>query len=329
MTSKVTDDIIVKYIAGEAEQHEVLMVEEWVKESESNAKLFNHYKTLWNSSAAAKNEIQVDTDAAWEKVSAKIHNKTEAKGRVVRMNTRWLAAASVALLVGLTIFVFNTRSAEQPLLTSTAGAEMQQLKLSDGSLISVQNGSISYPANFDKNHRKVILNKGKVFFDVASDKSRPFEITAGATTITVLGTEFEVNTDSINTRLLVKEGKVRFNTPKGELVLTAGMGAIYSHKDNTLRPENLKNNNVFAYTTGELKFNNQPLSDVVEDLNRYYGKEIIKLDSEGLGNCRITTQFNLKHEKQEDVIAILSTTLGLEASKDANQIFIIKGKGCR
>ncbi|MES2616789.1 MAG: FecR domain-containing protein [Bacteroidota bacterium] len=330
MKHMVTDDIIVKYIVGEAEAHEVAMVEQWRKASADNDKQFREFESLWQQSAAVKNEVAVNTDAAWQKVAAKINNKPASKGRVVTMNTRWLVAASLALILGIGYIIFSTAdSKQQPLITSNVTAEPLQLQLSDGSKILVKNGSFTYPQQFDGTKRSVQLNKGKAYFDIASDKTKPFEITSGATTITVLGTEFEITAETNTTRLLVKEGKVRFNTPKGELILTAGMGAEYNSTKNTLESIEVKGSNTFAYTSGELNFNNKSLKEVVNDLNNYYEKEVIRLDNTELENCRITTGFNLKREKLEDVIAILSTTLNLESVKGADNTIIIKGKGCR
>lgn len=326
----VTDDILVKYLVGEAEPHEVAMVEQWRKASAENEKHLQQFQTLWEKSASVKNSANVNVDIAWKNVQQKINAKTASKGRIFFMdgNRKWLAAASIALLLGISIFLFRmTTQTPEEMLTTAITIAPQNLQLHDGSKIMVSEGSFSYPQEFKGNKRKVILNKGKAFFDIASDKEKPFEIAANNTLITVVGTEFEIITENDFTQVRVKEGKVKFNTPNGEMLLTAGMGAMYNRKNNTLANIHTAGNNTFSYASGVLEFKNQTLKQVVSDLNACYQGRIIELDNRALENCRITSSF--KNDKLETVLNVISVTLNLEIvhSPDSETI-LIKGEGC-
>src|SRR5699024_8641799 len=76
-------------------------------------------------------------------------------------------------------------------------AEQQNIfTLSDGTLISLNEGSqLSVPDKMKAGYRSVTL-KGEAYFKVAHDPEHPFVIYANGSTVTVLGTEFNVKADS-------------------------------------------------------------------------------------------------------------------------------------
>ena len=324
----VTDEILVKYIVGEAEAHEVAMVEQWRKLDVANEKHLQQFKTLWTESAGIPHQDKVNVDKAWEQVQKTIHTKIERKGRVLPIGRAWLMAASFALLLGIGFFLFNrTTPKATEMLTAIATDSVQNLTLADGSNIMIREGSIAYPKTFDGEKRAIKMNGGKAFFKIAPNKAKPFEIASENTTITVVGTEFEITANTAFTQVLVREGKVKFNTPKGALFLTAGMGAKYNRKTQLLEKLMPPSNNTFGYVTGALKFENKMLKEVVNDLNQYYQGYTIELENKALENCRITSSFN--HDKLETVLDVLSLTLNLEIERSADKKFIlIKGKGC-
>ena len=123
--------------------------------------------------------------------------KDEAPAQVV-------ASQPVAKTLRLLEQVFNT------------GKEEMVLKLSDGSVVTLQPGSsLSYYKPFVNIYRSISLN-GEATFTVAKDKLHPFIVTAQGFTTTALGTKFIVNTklpDQILIKLL--EGKVVIKSDQG------------------------------------------------------------------------------------------------------------------
>jgi transmembrane sensor len=322
----MTEDILVKYLAGETEAHEVAMIEKWRLASEDNERHFRQLETLWKGSEGLKDSQAVDVDMAWGKVQTQLQSKP--KGRMVPMGTRWLVAASLVLLIGLAVFFVNRNVGTEPeMMALNASNASKNIQLSDGSRVMVKSGQLLYPKAFGTDKRKVKLNSGKVFFDIASNKEKPFEIEANNTVVTVLGTEFEVVSYTDYTQVMVKEGKVKFSTPDGEVLLTAGMAAKYLSKENRLENMPAPSKNAFAYTSGKLVFENDKLSSVIADINRFYDAEV-SLEHEGLATCMITSSF--PNESLENVLAVIAGTLQLEIEHvpNSNKI-ILKGKGCR
>lgn len=71
-----------------------------------------------------------------------------------------------------------------------------ELTLEDGSRLWLNSGTdLEYPAVFSRKSRDVVLHSGEVMFDVANDVRRPFNVETYASTISVLGTKFNVSVD--------------------------------------------------------------------------------------------------------------------------------------
>jgi len=121
--------------------------------------------------------------------------------------------------------------------------------------------------------RRVKLSRGEALFTVHDDPLCPFRVFVGRGTIEVLGTQFDVHQDSAGEdRVSVVEGRIRLHSPSGapqwQVDLDAGQQAVWSagpprtHKlDDTSRAT--------AWRDDRLYFDDQPLAQVVEDLQRY------------------------------------------------------------
>lgn len=321
------EDIIVKYLAGEAEEHEIVMLENWRKESEQNELEFIQFERIWKSSIELRDKREFNADAAWSKVNERI-----SKGKVVSFRSPvksiWFAAASFIILFAVSVLLYNLNTGNQEkMLTASVSGHPLDLKLNDGSTVLLQSGDMDYPETFKGEKRKVTLNTGTAYFRIHRDTTRPFEITANNTTITVLGTEFEVSTDPKEVRVKVQSGKVRFTTPSGEKVMLAGESAVYKKTENEFKTFMSKPDNSLSYATRNLEFDNETLEDVVKDLNRTYEGAEIQLDS-AVAGCRMTASF--QDEKLSNILNIIQATMRVEIRKDkVSGKYRIGGTGCQ
>lgn len=319
----VTEDIIVKCLAGEAELHELAMVEQWRKADAENEKRYQQLNKLWAHSANIAPRPQLAVDAAWEKVNARMEEKPA--GKTIHLRNYWAVAASVALLIGLAIVFFKTPANKVQMLSLNADKGQQELTLTDGSKVILRKGQFEYPGNFNGDKRKVILKKGTAFFDVAPDKTKPFEIVCNQSMVTVLGTEFEITEDDKRTRVLVREGKVRFTTPVREILLTAGMGAEYNKETGVFKSDNSFSSNRFMYATKQLVFNDTRIDKAIEEIEQAYpGRKIV---IEGV-RTENTVTFTYDVEQGFGRLAnIFASTIGADCTMtESGSTAIIRGR---
>lgn len=216
-------------------------------------------------------EGRFDTEGAWKRFAA---------GRGIRPRVPYrrylLAAASVAILIAVTgtLSYLKNNSPEWVILSSTPG-KTKDVYLPDSSLVSLAGGAeIRYDAKkYGKNGRDVMLT-GKAFFEVEHDESRPFSIQTKLAEVVVLGTSFQVDGQPTSVDVTVATGKVLMTAGEGDekknVTLTAGMSANYSMETQQIELITEEKLNYLSWKTGQLRFENTPLEEVIEDLSEYY-----------------------------------------------------------
>lgn len=135
--------------------------------------------------------------ALWNTIEQKINEPQQTIPLYKKNITRWLAAASVVLVVGTGIFLGLRKSEQannniiQTVATNTTSKK--QLVLPDGTQVWLNsNSELVYDTkSFGKTYREVKLI-GEAFFDVTKDAEHPFIIHAATINITVKGTAFNV-----------------------------------------------------------------------------------------------------------------------------------------
>ncbi|QHS59603.1 FecR family protein [Chitinophaga agri] len=156
-----------------------------------------------------------------------------------------------------------------------------KVELSDGSIVHLNAFSrLKFPFSFDGHHREVYL-EGEAYFEIAEKADQPFIVHTPSTSVTVLGTSFNVNaySESLITTSLVS-GRVMSNTGDGDMLyLTPGVQAIYR---NGYRQEEapFDENITLAWRKGEYAYYNQPLGTLEAVLFRWYGKRLTFEDPE-------------------------------------------------
>jgi transmembrane sensor len=118
----------------------------------------------------------------------------------------------------------------------------------------------------------MVKMEGKIYFDVARDESRPFEIEADGAFVKVLGTEFMVETPDDKVKVYVADGKVLFarNESADGVILTKGMSATLEAGDDTPVTDVVPDVNSIAWKRGSFIFEDTPLKDVLNCLSKHY-----------------------------------------------------------
>jgi ferric-dicitrate binding protein FerR (iron transport regulator) len=323
------DDLIGKYLAGEAEQDEIVFVESWTKENEANEKYFNQHKLIFNRASQAKTLQDFDADAAWLKMKAKLHPNTvhtlplsDRKG----LQYFWRVAATVIVVLGIGFLgyrLMNTKTTEP--WGVVAQKETKADTLPDGSGVFLNRKTeLTYAYDKNKKNHQVKL-KGEAYFNIQHDDNKTFIIDVDGVFIKDIGTSFNVRAypEDNTIEVVVVEGKIMFYTDSDSgIYLSANGKGIYNkttRKFSIEQPEE----NVLAYKTKFFSFSDSGLRTVVQSLNDVYDKKIV-ID-EDLYQCRLTVSFN--NEDIDEIASVIAETLGLTMTTVGNEIRL-EGSGC-
>lgn len=328
------DDLIGKVLSSEASSAELLSLEEWLRSDTSNQKYFDNLKAIFDRASSTVSDLDFDTDAAWNKVSARIVESIP-NGKVVQMHPvksnplRWKVAAVVTTLIGTVtaLYLFFGNSGEE--FSYQSQNDILIRELADGSrAVLNKNTSLTFEVakNGKKRHAEL---KGEAFFEVVHDEKSEFVIESDGVFVRDIGTAFNVKAirGSDSVEVFVKEGEVEFYSKSNRGIhLVEGQYALYLRsKDEFIKNESPENLSPDAFFSKKFRFRDASLSQVVNSLNDAFVQKFIIAD-EALANCRITVSFD---EEDPEVIAqIIAETLGIDVNVNAERI-VFSGNSCR
>ncbi len=282
----------------------------------------------------------------------------EISMKKIRLVQRILTGAAFALITaGICFYTFPLK--KNTSLANVANGSINFLKkvnngrkalkyqLEDGSIITLQPGSVlNYPRNFLPFKREVFL-EGEAFFEVSKNKKRPFYVYCQNLVAHVLGTSFNIKTDDIHGKIevAVSTGKVEIyekykdeaadeNKNNNGLILTPNQKAVYlkednkfesslvdvplpiSHVEQDAKKDTLHLEAVYAKPT--------PMSEILILLGKEYGIDI-EVENENLNNCHFSgplTDMNL-YLKLDAICQMVNATYEVKGTK-----ILIRGRGC-
>ncbi len=135
--------------------------------------------------------------------------------------------------------------------------------------------SIRFPTSFKNDTRTVELS-GEAYFEVTENKTKPFLVKVQESTITVLGTSFNINAyadeHDINTTLL--EGSVKFDRNNIAKKINPGEQIIYNTLSNSMNIRDADIRQVMSWKNGFFEFDNMELSVIMRQIARWYDVEL-------------------------------------------------------
>ncbi|WP_270543041.1 FecR family protein [Butyricimonas paravirosa] len=184
-----------------------------------------------------------------------------------------------------------------------------QVTLCDGSVVRLNAGSrLEYPNSFPSHERKVRLT-GEAYFEIKHD-GRPFMVEVRQASIRVYGTHFNINAyQETNIETVLVEGKVGVSIQDSidqEKILKPNQLSRLNLLTGEQEIVDVDVQKYIAWTTGFLRYDNDSLELLIEDLSRWYGADFDFKDNK-LKNIRISASIN-KDTPLEEVLAMIQTT---------------------
>jgi ferric-dicitrate binding protein FerR (iron transport regulator) len=303
MTKKEKIRIILRQLNESANEHEKNKFSNWLLQDPDNLDLYIEIKNIWH--APLSKRLNFDDTHAKIKL-----NKAIKKGRrKIQLHTysRAIAAASILLIVVGTFTYQYLKAPRQAdpqektihfITKHSKLGEQLRVTLPDASVVRLNAGSsIRFPEKFDTDKRQITLS-GEAFFEVTKDPNRPFEVKTNNITTTVLGTSFNIKAfGQEQATVTVATGKVEVETKNGDstdkLLLLPNQQVVYNKKENHFKMEEVDSRHYFEWTSGTIRFNNDPLEEVVKILERWYNVKI-QLDKHIKKSMRIQGSYTDK-----------------------------------
>lgn len=361
MNTSFTKKIIFDYFDGKHTSMQYKMIEDWLK-VEENQELFYQYLDEWESQHpqflfnAEKGFLDINERIKTVKIEKTIDvNEEIEEVKSFRLNYKWLAAAAVLMFFSWIGFkqltkidnisykqlVNNTKKLtgeiyEKENLTS----KPLFISLPDESSVILQpHSKISYsPQQYNKTKREVILS-GEAFFEVQKNSEVPFFVYANELITKVLGTSFTIKTNSSETEVIVKTGRVSVimqnDIHKNEkisgktlegFVLSANEQVKVINDQKIEKPVIVKQEELLQPIQKlSFDFDETPATEIIEVIKKAYHIEI-SYNKEKLSNCKLTA--HLSDEPLIEKIKLICIALDATYEESDNKFFI-KSSGCK
>ena len=248
---------------------------------------------------------------------------------ISRFRKIWYAAAAVFML-GMLIpaaYIYiksnigQTESFVQYAEVITQRGEIRTVLLPDQTEVTLNAESrLNYPTVFS-NERSVEL-QGEALFDVTSDPARPFTVKTENMNIKVVGTVFNVKeyTEDLSSSVSVASGKVEVGLVGEKITLTQNQQVKMDKSTGNFEKMTIDAGNYLSWTSGTLYFQQTPIREVVNILNRHYPQVNIEL-AEGEYTNHISGKYKDVFTT-EDILKSIVYITGLKCIKTENKYIL-------
>jgi transmembrane sensor len=237
------------------------------------------------------------------------------------------AGAALALVVALAAgWGWQRQQAVEHASYLTAIGSLQTVPLSDGSSAVLSSDSRMQVA-LSRGERRIELDQGEAFFEVAKDPKRPFVVSVAGRQVVAVGTRFSVRRDGADLKVVVTEGIVRLEsgTPGASrqtptTLLQAGSVALATSKGLLVRTGSVEDaERQLDWRSGYLAFHDTPLADATAEFNRYNTRKILVADAE-VGAMRVGGNF--RWSNTDAFVRLLEQAFPVRAEQHPDRIVL-------
>jgi ferric-dicitrate binding protein FerR (iron transport regulator) len=313
-----------RYLAGEMSPSEEINFRQILEEGLEEGEL-NKMENIWKQFKETEGPGNGDAALAWKGLRGRLAEDgllVKDSVPVRRMQAPgWKVAATILLVLAIGFpALYYGWVREGPSRVHVAEKGLQTVDLPDGSRVFLNQGSeISFPRQFEV-QRSVEL-EGEAFFEVMSDPVNPFTVRSGKVVVSVLGTSFNVKTESAtrDVEVYVESGKVRVALADSDAFLTLEPGEYCLASEKGLLPLKQVEDNYISWKTKDFKFVDEELGKVLRELEESY-HVVIHTGEVPMEDKRITTTYS--EQSIDAILETIGTAFDLKVSKREGQYYL-------
>lgn len=322
----MSDELLIKYITGNATREEILQVKEWVRASKNIEKELLRLKNIWIFSGLENEISEKRKEAEIERILRIVRNLKAKQQKNAFRRKIFRYAAIAVVLIGLSglggYFIAQRRSLSYFNGTEiiVCRGERSTVLLPDGSMIKLNSDSrLKLASDFRSGNRTIDL-QGEAFFKVAHDSRHPFTVKTGGLNVQVLGTVFNVSNypgDSLITTFL-QSGKVKISTEFSDNVILNPKEAYsynrVTHESSKTKMQDLR---MTDWTKGILTIDGEKIGELAKKLERRFDVNIAFGDKEVADHVYTGS---IKDEDINTVLAALEFASSIRYERNGNKI---------
>ncbi len=237
-----------------------------------------------------------------------------------------IGVLGAAAFIGLIFVTLSMIVANEWQHYETQVGQSVEVDLSDGTIASLNTGT-QLEARISPKLRELRILRGEVLLDVSPDPLRPFVVDAGRARVKALGTDFDVRREASYVDVAVRSGLVAVSyrgkemSPVGEVEwrVPAGSGIRVTDQGSMSPMTSSQFTNAVGWGDGVLRFDDEKLSVLAEEFNRYNRKPKIYVEGEA-ADKRFSGVFD--YQSPERLISLISADPAYDVTKEGDSTVI-------
>lgn len=278
----------VRYLTCEMSKAERSVFEIEMSLDDDLRAVFANFKTIWINYPNC--ELPKRT-ISFEEILLQC-NKPE-KLKSVKVSTKKKVVFSMAFLLVFCLGFYFIGMKQTEYTNHRIAPKGQRLSfiLPDSSTVILNSGSeVKYSSDFGE--QRAVWLKGEGFFEVTKNNDSPFTVHTNDFNVKVLGTEFNINSNTIDQTVSLAKGKVNIvlKESKDEINLLPNEELVWNAKTKAVIKRNFDVNKVAAWKDNILLLDDEKFEDALPKINQFYGVNFIIKDA-FIANKRIKGAF--------------------------------------
>ena len=318
VTKSIEDEALhwmTRRLSGAMSPEEEHRFEEWLS-------VPGHQAAFDSLADAAASLDDMADDLLAESFEAELEEFAERQSNAGQPWWRYAGIAATLAAVAAAGLLMLSPADPETLHFATAVGDQRTVPLEDGSRLTL-NTSSTIDVTYDKAARRIALAEGEVFFDVARDPARRFTVDTGLGTVAVTGTSFNIRKDADRVRVSVISGAVDVRPATAEAVtLIAGEAVEFGPDLGAPVKLGFDATQVLSWRSGRVIFEDVPLGEVADELNRYFDTPLVLAASAPV-TAPVTGEFNINDPAT--TIRGLSVALSLEVRRLPDAVVLSAG----
>lgn len=279
MDKQDIDRLIIAFLEHSISEEDAEFLLVWVNEKEENKQYVLFFQKV-NLAISSQKQNKYHSDSAYRHFLKQQRN-VRVKVFINRLKplVKYAAALLIGVFIGLCFYYSVTDSLkEEEFIVCVPNSKHSFFYLSDSTEVWLNSGSeFTYTSAYGTKNREVRL-KGEAYFNVRKNQQLPFIVKTDSVSVRVYGTKFSIRNygDMETIKIALQEGKIALNLesenrqlfvkPEEEIIFRKGQPG-YSKKY-------INSYNVADWRNGVLRFDMEPLYDILQTLKRQYNVDI-------------------------------------------------------
>ncbi|MDR0698642.1 MAG: DUF4974 domain-containing protein [Tannerella sp.] len=321
------DHLIIQYLTGEISSEERRSLLSWLETSGEHREYFRSLKDAYDLGRLEFDMKDSRMESQWNKF-VRMVPEADIAGKWRLLGFSFLRYAAAFILGILSLYMIYHLGGKRPgemiadTRMETGIGDKSKIMLPDGSVVWVNScTSVAY-GDMKRGGERTVYLQGEAYFEVKTDKRRPFLVRTDALTYRVTGTSFNVYSfeDEENTSVALLEGAVMVEYDNRSYTLSPGERFTYNKVTGDFIVENADVDLLSSWRRGEFVFDGMTFDELVNRLERLYNvkfifeNESIRKESFG-GTLR-------DYDSLETIMKVIKTSIPIKYRIEENRVFI-------